>query len=242
MRRFTVQASSDLSLERLGDYVDGVHAALAERAPLAGLAPPWEALLQRCDAAEARQKKARRALNRARVGYWIRDADFDQAVRNLSSETYHLAGKDDAAEPYVSIFGAVRAEDIIEYGEEKATSFGRNTGKKAEAILAVTEPEAARTAVKGMLDDLGRETAALAAAGDQREDAGTAVTALDIERRQLIRDTLTLIADTEVGILSIYKGRRDLVDRVLALDFNAERRKKKGGNDSGGGDAGGGTT
>ena len=51
--------------------------------------------------------------------------------------------------------------------------------------------------------------------------------ALDIERRQLLRDTIALIADTEVGILTVHKGRRDLVDAVLALDHEATRAKKK---------------
>ena len=61
--------------------------------------------------------------------------------------------------------------------------------------------------------------------GDVREDAATALQALDIERRKLIRETLTLIGLTEVGILTQYPRRRDLVDAVLALSSQSTKKK-----------------
>lgn len=226
MQRFTSQSSESLTIDRLGDYLDGVTAALLHRPTLTHLAPPWEAMLARCDDLEARKKKARRRLNRARVAYWVSDADFDGVVGALSSETYHVAGKDASAEPYVSIFGAQRAEEVIQFGEEKATSFGRNTGKIAGAVLALISSDAARAAIQALFEALAVQTANLTAAGDEREDSKTAFDAFDIERRQILRDTIALIADTEVGILTIHRGRRDLVDRVLALDFDTDRKKK----------------
>ena len=227
MQRFTTASSENLTTDRLGDYLDGVASALAHRPALVHLAPAWSALLARCDDSEARKKQARRRLNRARVGYWVADGDFDAAVKALSTETYHLAGKDASAEPYASTFGLQTAEEVVRYGEEKATSFGRTTTKLAPNILAVIESDAARATVETLLGTLGRETTTLTAAGDAREDAITALAAFDLERRQLLRDTIALIADTEVGILTVHRGRRDLVDRVLALDFDTDGSKPK---------------
>ena len=104
---------------------------------------------------------------------------------------------------------------------------GRVRVKLAPNILAVIESDAARATVEILLGALGRETTTLTAAGDAREDAITALAAFDIERRQLLRDTIALIADTEVGILTVHRGRRDLVDRVLALDFDSDGSKPK---------------
>lgn len=227
MQRFTSSSAETITLERLGDYVDGVFSGLQRRKTLSHLAAPWEALLAKIDQVEADKKAARRRLSRARVGYWIDDGDFDAGIRALSTETYHLAGKDDQAEPYVSFFGTVTAEEVTDYGEEKATAFGTRTVERGKKLVEIIQSEAARATVQKLLEAIESATAALAAAGDQREDAMTALGVFDITLRQLVRETTALIADTEIGILTTHRGRRDLVDRVLALDFEASKKKKK---------------
>lgn len=128
---------------------------------------------------------------------------------------------------YVSFFGVVTADDVVDFGEAKATQYGRTTVAKEAQILGTLTSDGAKATVTALLAELRENSEALAAAGTAREDAKTALDALDIERRQLLRDTIALIADTEVGILTVHKGRRDLVDAVLALDHEATRAKKK---------------
>jgi len=79
---------------------------------------------------------------------------------------------------------------------------------------------------KNFRGPLGQATYGLEQAGDVREDAATALQSLDTERRQLVRQTITLIAETEVGILTQFKGRRDLVDAILALDTRPAKRRR----------------
>jgi len=227
MQRFTEEGTRDITIENLGDYSDGVLAALAARPALSPLAPPWEEHLAKCDAHEAKKKAARRVLNRARVGYLFVDAEFDGVVKATSGETYHLAGKDELAEPYASFFGVVKAQDIIAFGEAKATAYGRNMVKKEAEILGALTSESAKGSVKGLIEGMRDATAHLEEAGDLREDAATALQALDIERRKLIRETLTLIGLTEVGILTQYPRRRDLVDAVLALSSQSTKKKPR---------------
>jgi len=225
MRRFTVEGTRDITIENLGDYSDAVVAALSARPDLKDLVPRWEEHLAKCDAQEAQKKARRRALNRARVAYGFADVEFDSVVKATSGETYHLAGKDELNEPYVSFFGAVKAPEICDFGEAKATAYGLNMVKKEAELLAALDSETTRGIVKGLLANLGQVASALSEAGDVREDAASALQTLDIERRQLVRKTITLIAETEVGILTQYKGRRDLVDAILALDNSAPKSR-----------------
>ncbi len=227
MQRFTPSSSSTISIERLGDYSDGVTVVLEEFPSLAHLAAPWRVFATKCDAAEARKKAARRRLRRARVRYEVNDVEFDNVVKALSSEAYHIAGKDASAEPYASLFGTQPAADVVELGEAKATAFGRNCGRVADAVLGFVASDSARGTIKALLDALATQTQNLTAAGDEREDATTGLSAFDIERRQLIREAIILVGDTELGILTAHRGRRDLVDRVLALDHDDTRKAKK---------------
>ena len=217
MRRFTADATRDLTIENLGDYVHGVLVALAVRADLAGLSSPWQDLLARCDAHDARKRAARRGLNGARVAYAFHHAEFANTVKKLSSETYHLAGKDVRAEPYVSFFGAVKVAEIQRFGLLKATAYGRSTVELEAPVLSALTSESAKDLVRSLLAELHTATAALEEAGRVREDAASELTGLDIGRRLLVRQTLDLVAQTEVGILTRYQGRRDLVDAILAL-------------------------
>jgi len=225
MRRFTPYSSRHLSFEDLGDYADGVAAGLEARSELAALAAPWHALTAKCDDADQRQRRARRGLNRARVIFTVEDGEHDHKVLRLSTETYHWAGKDALAEPYVSFFDTMTAASITRLGEAKATAWARRAIARKEHVLASLTAEETKRTLGAILTDLENASSALTAAADRREEARNALSTYDIERRQLVRTTLELIADTEIGILTQFKGRRDLVDRVLALDFDAPASK-----------------
>ena len=189
------------SLEALIDYVVSVIAGL-EAIGLDVLAAPWLALLQTLRSNRDSRDDARFALLRAQRKFNVRDAQWDEAISDLSGRAYLAAGKDAKALPYQALFGGVTANDARNLGPAKAAAV-------ADVVLAkgaqLAHPDLATS-----LQRLQDATASLNSAADLRSQTRIAVATHAVVRIQRLADVDTAVGIAEAGILSAFPGRRDL--------------------------------
>ena len=112
------------SLEWLIDYAAGVEAAVAALPATNALSAPWQALRTRLRSARDARDDDRFALRAAEARARVADAEWDRALTTLSSEAFHVSGKDAGEPPYSILFGSVKARDAARLGAFKATAFG----------------------------------------------------------------------------------------------------------------------
>jgi hypothetical protein len=199
---------SGSSLERLIEYSVGVEAGLEAHEGLADHGTTWRnrrGVLR--DLRDARDE-ARYAWVRAASKLKVIDVDWDAIVIDLSGRAYLAAGKDAAAEPYRTLFGSVKASDAVKLGPAKATAFGDR--------LVARATELGHADLAPTVGQLKAQNVALTTSGQARDAAREAALLHDLRRRKAIDELMTLIAETEVAILTAFPGRRDLVRAILA--------------------------
>ena len=196
------------SLDTLLDHVCAVIAALEAVPELAALAAPWHKLRDGLLKARQLRDETRWTLLGAQLKVAVRDVAWDAAVGDLSGHAFLAAGKSDEKEPYASLFGPLVAKELRNLGPARATA-------AAELILAKGAALAHPDLTKS-LATLKTATAALAGAAADRDKALEASLLLDIARAKQVTAVDALTATTEIGILTKFPGRRDVVRAVLA--------------------------
>lgn len=211
------------SLETLMDRAVSIDAGLSAMPELETLAPPWskrlEAILDSRDARDA----ARRVVLKASAKVKVFDTRWDFTVKKISSVAYQSAGKKKDVEPYASTFGAVTAADAIDLGPHKATAFGTKLLSKMTALNHMD--------LNPLIAVLTADQENLANAAKVRDDAQVQAATHDVLRRKHVEEFNKLLAETEVGILTRFPGRRDLVRAILAPE-RATRSNKSTGTDA----------
>jgi hypothetical protein len=196
------------SLERLIEYSVGVEAGLEAHAELAAHGTTWRERRALLRGLRDARDEARYAWVRAASKLKVVDVDWDAIVTDLSGRAYLAAGKDAAADPYLTLFGTVKASDAVKLGPAKATAFGER--------LVTRATELGHADLGGTVERLKAQNVALTTNGQARDAAREAALLHDLRRRKAIDDLTTLVAETEVAILTAFPGRRDLVRAILA--------------------------
>jgi len=196
------------SLERLIEYSVGVEAGLEAHAELAAHGTTWRERRALLRGLRDARDEARYAWVRAASKLKVVDVDWDAIVTDLSGRAYLAAGKDAAADPYLTLFGTVKASDAVKLGPAKATAFGERVVARAT--------ELGHADLGGTVERLKAQNIALTTSGQARDAAREAALLHDLRRRKAIDDLTTLVAETEVAILTAFPGRRDLVRAILA--------------------------
>lgn len=196
------------SIESLIDYMAHAAAALASFDETAALVAPWKELTTKLRAArDERDNDSWSYLGAsARVGAW--DARWDASVTTISGLAYAAAGKDVTSEPYVSLFGNVRAADATRMGAYKATMFGSKLLAKAK--------EQNHPALRDATAQFAPINAALEKAAHARRDAAEKMAVHDVKRYKLIDEIEQLIAKTEIGVLTAFPGQRKIVQAMFS--------------------------
>jgi hypothetical protein len=206
------------SLESLIRYASGVNAGLLAMDALKPLADPWSGWRQSLRQARDLRDDELFALDTARARLRVLDSEWDRLVVLISGEAYLLSGKKADAEPYRSLFGAVTAQEATRLGAAKATAFGDrlvlHLAQAGHARLAELAQEFQPVNVR-----LKAAEAEVTAAEDKASLQGS-------QRRKLVREVEAQIGVSEVGILQLFPGRRDLVRAVLAPP-RPERRERE---------------
>ncbi len=210
------------SLEAQREYVVGVVAGLKAIDRAAPLVGPWEAAKRERRDAMGRRDDARDKAVETSARVALYDTEWDEAVRQLSSGAYEVAGKDAGAPPYAELFGSVKAVELTRLGPARATTAGANLVKLARATgNAKLVPLAAALETK---------TQALETAWKADVTAEGEALVQEVERTRLLRQLQQLVAETEADVLKLFPGRKDLVRALLGWDTGgrgAEKDEKK---------------
>lgn len=202
------------SPEKLVDFTHSVTAGLTANLPeypgLGAELPAWntlggeaKALLSELDSLLQLEITARAVLRS-----W--DRRWDKSVGRVSSESYHLANKKSDAEPYVSLFGAVKAKEARQMGYDRAVEFSTRLIDRAKIL---NHPGLAL-----VLADFEKVTAELQTAGAARDAATRKVELQRLKIRQWIPTVQQQMHATEAVILSLAPGDDDLVRTILSAD------------------------
>ncbi len=206
-----------MAIEGLREYTVGVIAGLKAVKGLETLAAPWQTVKVNIVKARDARDDARDAEKETTARVRVTDAQWDRVVGELSGLAFLVSGKSDKAEPYVQLFGTVKAAQLRSFGPAKASSAGRQL---VEKLKAINHPQLAALA-----KELDKLTQALGDAEEADAAAELAVLTHEIERVKLVRRLETLIAETEAAILAKFPGQGDLVRAIL--DTYTERPEKK---------------
>ena len=209
--------SPDASLDALIDHVAGVIAVLEATSALAGLAAPWHAL--RTDLLKARQTRddTRWKLLGTQRKVAVCHVEWGAAVGDLSGRALLASGKKVHQDPYASLFHPLRANDLRSLGPVRAVASARIIDTKGSALA---HPDLTKS-----LATLKKETDTLHTAELERSAAQNATLVLDITRANQVAALDKLTAVTEIGILTQFPGRRDMVRAALAPARSAPRNK-----------------
>jgi len=219
-----------ITFEGMIDYATGVAAGLKAVPEIAPLAADWAAARQARRAERDARDDARALAVEATAVVRVRDAAWDDAVKKLSGEAFLAAGKDAGRSPYAPLFGTIKATDATRLGPAKASSFG--------ATLLAKANELATPSLAGAVQALTKENAALGEAGAARAAARDGASVHEVKRQKAREALELLIATTEVGILTAFPGRRDLVRAILAPTRRASVAREDGGDEGDGADGG----
>ncbi|MGI5864697.1 MAG: hypothetical protein ACOX6T_21975 [Myxococcales bacterium] len=135
------------------------------------------------------------------------DAAWDESVASLSKKALFLAGGDDEAAPYSTLFGTTKAKALQALGPAKATVAGDALLSK---MTALGLPQLAEE-----VQNFGAKNASLRSAEAADAEAELKLASHSIDRARLIRQVETLMAETEAKILMAQPGRIDLVRTIL---------------------------
>lgn len=215
-----------ITFEGMIDYATGVAAGLKAVPELAPLAADWTAARQARRAERDARDDARASVLEASAVVRVRDAAWDAAVKKLSGEAFLVAGKDAGQSPYAPLFGTIKATDATRLGPAKAASFG--------ATLLAKAKELATPALGGTVQALAKENAALSDAAGVRATARDEASVHELKRQKAREALELLIATTEVGILTAFPGRRDLVRALLAPPRKAAAAAEEDGDEGDG--------
>ncbi len=202
------QLPENWSIESMIDYCTATIAALRATPELAPLAEPWVA--KRTELRSERQTRddARDAVTEAAAVLRVADAGWDWEVTNLSSAAYQAARKDAGKPPYAQLFGTIKATQAVKFGAAKAGEYAEGLIARGTALdhADLTAPLAAFVAA----------TERLGAAGRAHRAARVQAQTAEIRRVALHGELEGLVALTELGVLTRFVGRDDLVRAVLA--------------------------
>ncbi len=209
--------SPDASLDALIDHVAGVIAVLEANPNLAALAAPWHKL--RTDLLKTRQTRdeTRWKLLGIQRKVAVATVEWGVAVGDLSGRALLAAGKNVRKDPYVSLFTPLRAAELRSLGPVRAVAAA---GVIAAKGAALAHPELVKS-----LAALKTTTDALSAVEADRSAAQQAALVLDIARAAQVTAVDKLTATTEIGILTKFPGRGDLVRAALAPARSAPKSK-----------------
>lgn len=202
-----VQQNPAASFETLLDYIVSVLAGL-EALEEPELAVPWQTLLTSVRQDRDARDLARQALITAQRKVAVRDAAWDTAVTDLSGRAFLAAGKKADRPPYALLFAGVTADDARRLGPAKATAVGTALLRKGQELQ---HPDLADS-----LQRLAHANERLAAAEAARTQARAEAAVHEVPRVRAVDAVEALTAQTEVGILTRYPGRDDLVRAALA--------------------------
>jgi len=204
------------SLEAILDYLAQARAGLGALDELAPLAGPFETLTIQVQNARDKRDAARWKVLGKSARVRVFDARWDTAVKKVSAEAFHLAGKDAGKDPYNALFGTVKADDAVVLGPSKAEAFGNTLLARGAAL-----GNAALTALLGAVRFAQEK---LVAADTERDAATNEAATHELERRKLLREVERQADLAEVGILTAFPGERALVNAILTI--KRERKKK----------------
>lgn len=197
------------SLETLLDYATDVIAGLEAVPELAGLAAPWRTLRDGLRTDRDARDEARATLRGAQRKASVLDMLWDRALVDLSGRAFLAAGKNAGNEPYASLFGTVSAADATKLGAHNASAFGAQVVARANSL--------AHADLAGAVATLEAATSALETAGATRDDLEVKAQLHEITRIQRCVTVEKQVATTEVGVLTLFPGRADLVRATLAM-------------------------
>lgn len=198
------------SLETYIDYASATIAGLEALPETAILAAPFHTLRDQLKAERDARDEDRWTLLGAQRKVAVLDAQWDHAVVDLSGRAWLAAGKKPGAEPYASLFGTVTAKQVTVLGAHKETVIGEKLVAKGHEL---GHPDLAES-----LGKLSHANETLHTAAQVRDAADTQALLHEITRRKLKTELERLVAHAEVGILTQFPGRDDLVRAMLAPD------------------------
>ena len=212
------QIPDNASLDRLIAYTATSIAALQAMDETRALAEPWSKLLAdlQKERAEREAAELEQLAASARVKVW--DARWDDAITDISSRAYLAAHKDDTAEPYVSLFGTIKAKQATHMGPHKATTLGNTLlaklrEQKHPELTPLIEPFAS----------LNQQLTSVAAA---RSEAHERVSVYEVRRYKLIERMEALIAQSEIGVLTALPGQRTTLRAALSWNGHMRQRSR----------------
>ena len=134
------QIPQSAPIVRLIDYCTGVIASLTAQSQSQSVAGNWVALRQKLllERQACEESKWNRIGATARVRLW--DARWDALVTEISGHAFLAAGKNTKAEPYLSLFGQIRAVDARNMGPHKAQIFGARRLARSWTWRSCTRP------------------------------------------------------------------------------------------------------
>lgn len=197
-------------------YIVSVWATLLAIPRLGHLAPAWEARIREFQGHRDARDAVIFAWIQAIANYRVADLEWDTQVGDLSSEAHHAAGDDANAEPYEPLFGTVKATEAKSFGPAKAVKLGTRLVATLEAL---DHPK-----LRDLLPRLKAANEALKVAGEARDAAFEQVLLQNIVRVKRLRALEEERVNTELDILTLFKGRHDLVKVVLGGGGVAELR------------------
>ncbi len=198
----------EASLDSLIDHVSGVIAGLEATPSLAPLAAPWHKLRKDLLAARQTRDETRWKLLGAQRKVAVSSVEWGVVVGDLSGRALLAAGKNVRKDPYASLFTPLRAAVLRTLGPVRAIA--------AAAVIAAKGAALAHPELVKCLAALKTATEALSAVEADRSAAQQASLVLDIARSAQVTALDKLTATTELGILTKFPGRSDLVRAALA--------------------------
>ncbi|MEK7705577.1 MAG: hypothetical protein AAB426_11510 [Myxococcota bacterium] len=209
------QIPDNASLERMMDYTTGVVASLSAMPETAALVKPWQPVAEKLRAERDARDTTRAAQLAAAAKVRVCDARWDAVVTELSGRAYLAGGKDAMKEPYVSLFGSVRAADATALGPYKATVFGRK--------LLARLGELGHTDLKDMTAALASINTELERAATGRTEMAEKAAAHEVRRHKLVEEIEALVAQTEVGVLTALPGKSTISRTMLSWNSHVSR-------------------
>lgn len=189
-------------------YIVAVGAALLAVPKLADLAAPWRLRIKEYQGYRDARDEVVFAWIRAIVQYKVADLEWDTAIGDASKDGLHAAGGDADAAPYEPLFGTVKAAEAKALGPAKALKFGTRLIGKIE--------ELDHPALNALLPRLRAANEAVRTASEARDEAYEKVLLQNIVRVKRLKALQEEISNTELDILTRFKGRHDLVRMVLS--------------------------
>lgn len=213
------QIPDNASFDRLVEYSTGVIASLEAIEETRSLSPKWLELRTKITDMRSEWEKANWNLIGASARVHVCDSRWDDQVVEISGRAWLAAHKDAKIEPYKSLFGTIKANDLIRMGPHKATVWGHKLLAKGRELK---HPE-----LDSLLSSFETTTAELQKAFIDRMECSEQLAMFSVRKNKMINEIEALIANTEIDVLQIFPGSRRTVRAMISWNTHMGRNSNK---------------